>query len=302
MRGVSNGILLTVVSAFIWGSSFPAIKVALGGAADEVSFSFVVSFIRLLIAAVLGLAVMLVMGRLDKRLFRLPVVWILGALNAVSFALQHTGVAFTTPSKTAILVNFNVVFVAMLSRFYFKEVLGARKLTGVALGVCGVVIVATRLDPSFLSGGEFVGDLMVFLAGLFWSLYIIFTKKAIDAKVNYVGLSVAVLATTAIFLALPLPFVNVSQGVGAQGWGGILYLGLVSTLLPLLLWSRALKELTATISSLLMLLEVFFAVLLSVLITGEVFLPIYLAGGVSILAGGVLAASSSRKPDKLQNS
>ena len=286
--------MLTAFSAFIWGSSFPAIKVALGGASDEVPFSFVVSFIRLLIAAVLGLAVMRALGRLDMRLFRQPVIWILGALNAVSFALQHAGVAFTTPSKTALLVNFNVVFVAILSRVYFKESLGARKMTGVALGVLGVVIVATRLDPSFLSGGEIAGDLMVFLAGFFWSLYIMFTKKAIDAKVDYVGLSVAVLATTTVFLILPLPFVNVSQGASAQGWGGILYLGMVSTLLPLLLWSRALKDLTATTSSVLMLLEVFFAVLLSVLIIGEVFLPVYALGGASILAGGILAASSTR--------
>lgn len=290
-------MLLVAFSALLWGSSFPAIKLALGGAGDEVSFSFVVSFVRLAIAAVLGLAVMLALRRMEWRIFREPVVWLLGVLNAISFGAQHMGLAYTTPSKTALLVNFNVVFVAVLSYFFFRERLGMTKATGVALGVGGVAVVATRLDPAFLSQGELSGDMLVFMAGFFWSLYILYTKKGIDAGLDYIGLSVAVLATTAIFCAIPLPFVNLTQPVQSAGWGGIVYLGVVSTLLPLILWSRALMQMSATSSSVLMLLEVFFAVVLSIIFVGEVFLPVYILGGVMILAGGILAARTKTARD-----
>lgn len=228
-------------------------------------------------------------------MFHEPVVWLLGAFNAISFAAQHMGVSYTSASKTALIVNFNVVFVAALGFYFFGERFSKRKVGGVILGVAGVALVATRLDPSFLGEGELTGDALVFMAGFFWALYILYTKKMIDKGLDYVGLSVAVLATTAVFLLIPLPFVDLGQPVAVSGWAGIMYLGIVATLLPLILWSRALKDTTAVVSSIMLLLEVFFAVILSIAFIGETFLPIYVAGGAMILAGGVLAGSGEKQ-------
>ena len=289
MDSRSRAAVLVASAAFLWGTSFPVIKVALGGAHDEVSFSFVISAVRLSLAAVLGLCVLRAMRTLDWSLFREPVVWLLGGLNALSFGAQHLGISYTTASKTALLVNFSVVFVAVLGFLFFGERLGKGKVAGVAMGVIGLVIVATGLDPSFLNQGEVAGDALVIAAGFLWSLYILHTKKAIDRGLDYVGLSVAILATTSLFLLIPLPFVDVTQPVALSGWAGIAYLGAVSTLLPLVLWSRALKDTTAVTSSILLLLEVFFAVMLSIVFLGEEFLPVYMLGGALILAGGILA-------------
>ncbi len=295
MRVKVTGASLVIFSAFLWGTSFPMIKVTLGGAQDEVSFSFVLSITRLALAAILGLSLLAVIKRANWRIFREPVVWFLGALNAVSFGAQHLGIVYTTASKTALLVNFSVVFVAILSFLFFQELFNKRKVIGVVLGISGVVAVATRLDPGFLMHGELFGDMLVFLAGFLWSLYILYTKRALERGLDYIGLSVAVLATTTIFLLIPLPFVNTSQAVSAPGWGGIIYLGIVSTLLPLILWTKALKQLSATVSSVLLLLEVFFAVVLSVVFIGEEFLFAYLLGGSLILAGGLLATTTETK-------
>ncbi len=290
-RGMSSALLI-VTAALIWGTSFPAMKLTLAGASDEVSFSFVISFVRLLISAVLGLVAMLLLHRLKLRIFKEPVIWLLGAFNATSFALQHLGVAFTTASKTALLINFNVVFVAVLSVLFFHEVLRERRVLGVVLGFGGVSVVATRLDPTFLAKGELTGDILVFMAGFFWSLYILYTKKAVDRGMNFIDMSVAVLAVTAIFLLIPLPFINTSQPITPVGWEGIVYLGLVPTLLPLVLWTRALKDLSATAASVILLLEVVFAVLLSIFIIGEAFHIVYILGGAMILAGGIMATST----------
>jgi len=291
----TSSVILIVVSALIWGSSFPVIKVTLGGAQDTFSFSFIMSFVRLSIAAMFGLAILLATRRFKVGLFRHPVVWILGFLNAVSFILQHAGLAFTTASKTSLLVNFNVVFVTGLSYIFFRERLGPRKIAGVLLGVGGVVVLETGLDISFLQHGEIIGDIMVFSAGFTWALYVLFTKRAVDTNFNYLDLSIAVIITTVPFLIFPLPFVNSTQPIAAASWGGILFLGLVTTLPPLIMWSRALKNVTATVSSILLLFEVLFAVLLSVVAIGETFLVIYVFGGAMILAGGILATSSSDK-------
>ena len=291
----TSSVVLIVVSALIWGSSFPAIKVTLGGAQDMFSFSFVMSFARLSISAMLGLVILLATRRFKVGIFRQPVVWILGFLNAISFILQHAGLAFTTASKTSLLVNFNIVFIAVLSYLFFHERLGPRKIAGVLLGVGGVVVLETGLDISFLQHGEIIGDVMVFSAGFSWALYVLFTKRAVDSDFDYVDLSIAVIVATVPFLLFPLPFVNLTQPVAAASWGGILYLGLVTTLPPLIMWSKALKNVTATVSSVLLLFEVLFAVLLSIIAIGETFLVIYVFGGAMILIGGILATSSRDK-------
>lgn len=290
-----TGALLIVFSAFLWGTSFPVIKVSLGGAEDEVSFSFVLSTLRLALAAALGIAFLTFARKTNWRIFREPVVWLLATFNAISFGAQHLGLVYTTASKTALLVNFNIVFVAVLSFFFLHEFFNRRKVLGVALGLLGVVTVATRLDPGFLSHGELSGDMLVFMAGFFWSLYILYTKRALEKGLDYVDLSVAVLAVTTLFLLIPLPFVDVSQPIALSGSAGILYLGVFSTLLPLILWTRALKRLSATVSSVLLLLEVFFAVILSVIFLGEDFLFAYLVGGAMILTGGVLATMTDTR-------
>jgi len=296
----TSSVVLIVVSALIWGSSFPAIKVTLGGAHDEFSFSFVMSFARLSISAVLGLAILLVTKRFRASIFRHPVVWILGFLNAVSFILQHAGLAFTTASKTSLLVNFNVVFVAILSYVFFRERLGPRKIAGVLLGICGVVVLETGLDLASFRGGEMIGDIMVFSAGFSWALYVLFTKRAVDSDFDYVDLSIAVIVATIPFLLFPLPFVDLGQPIATGSWVGVLYLGLVTTLPPLIMWSKALRNVTATVSSVLLLFEVLFAVLLSIIAIGETFLIVYVLGGAMILLGGILATSTRDKGALIQ--
>jgi len=61
------------------------------------------------------------------------------------------------------------------------------------------------------------------------------------------------------------------------------------------MWSKALKNVTATVSSVLLLFEVLFAVILSIIAIGETFLVIYVFGGAMILLGGILATSSREK-------
>ena len=152
-----------------------------------------------------GVAFLVIRGRLDLSVFRNPYVWLLGALNAIAFGLQHLGQVYTTASKTALLVDVNVVFIALLMVAVFRERMTAPKVLAVFLGVAGVAVLTTRLDPSFVTQGELRGDLLVFLAGVVWSVYVVNTKEMLDRGGDYLALSVGVLVTTSVFAAIPLP-------------------------------------------------------------------------------------------------
>lgn len=283
---------LVILASTIWGTSFPVIRVTVGegGAVDPL----LLTLLRLGLGALVGTAFLAATRRLGASIFRNRYVWILGALNAASFDLQHLGEVYTTASKTALLVNVNVVFVAILMVALYRERMTAGKALGVTLGVAGVAVLATRLDLGFLAGGELLGDVAVFLSGLLWSVYIITTKRMIDRGGDYIALTVGVLATTALFAAFVLPFADLSRPISATGWAGVLWLGLLTTFPPLVLWTKSLYAVSPTVSSVLLLNEVAVASLLSILFLGEPFALYFVAGGLLVLTGAWLASAGDR--------
>ena len=267
-------------ASVLWGTAFPATKFIV----DTVDPLFITAA-RLGIGSALGLIVLLLLRRLRADVFRDPRVWLLGLLNALAFNLQNVGLVYTTASKTALLVNVNVVFIAVLMAVVYKERITSSRAGGIALGLAGVVLLATKLNPAVLRGGEFLGDSLVFGSGLAWSFYILGVKIEVDRGRDYIALTTAILATTAVFAAVPVLFMG--RGLPATGlsWGVVAYLGLVPTFLPMLLYTVSLRSISPTVSSLLVLLEIVVAAVLSVLLFQEVLDAFTLAGGALILIG-----------------
>ncbi len=277
-----------LLASTIWGTSFPVIRIAVGagGAVDPL----LLTVLRMALGAGLGTAFLIVRHRLSVAVFRNPFVWILGALNAASYDFQNVGEVYTTASKTSLLVNVNVVWVAIFMAVFLRERMTRGKALGVGLGLAGVAVLATRLDPAFFTGGELLGDVTVLMSGVLWAVYIVETKRMVDRGGDYVALTVAILATTALFAALVLPWSDLSRPISGAGWATVLYLGLVTSFPPLVLWTRSLYAVSPTVSSVLLLNEVAVASLLSILFLGEPFALYFVVGGSFVLAGVWIAS------------
>jgi drug/metabolite transporter (DMT)-like permease len=269
-----------VLASVLWGTSFPGSKVTV----TTVDPLFL-TFARMALGALVGIAVSVATRRIDVRLFRDPMVWLLGAVNAIGFDFQNEGILLTTASKTALVVNVNVVFIAILMVLFFHEAVRWQKVAGIALGVFGVVVLATRFDLSSLGGGAFLGDVLVFVAGLVWAFYVIGAKKMVDRGADYVALTAGILATTAMLASIPLFFVGLPLPSSNTGWLGIAYLGLIPTFTPLMLYVASMRTISPTISALLILLEVVVATILSFLFLRDPLDGYTLAGGALILFG-----------------
>src|SRR4030043_555336 len=116
-RDRKDAILLTVFASLVWGTSFPGTKWGLDFVGNDVLFLW----LRFIVATMITLAVVLSLQRLSLGIFRNPVIWLIGGFNAVGFILQYVGLTITTASKTALLVDINVVAVAVISYFVFRE-------------------------------------------------------------------------------------------------------------------------------------------------------------------------------------
>src|SRR3989449_1389622 len=271
---------LVLLASVLWGTSFPGSKLTVG-TVDPLFLTFA----RMAIGALLGMTVLAAMHRLDRRVFREPLVWVLGAINAVGFELQNEGILLTTASKTALLVNVTGVIIPVLMVLFFREAMTRLKITGILIGTFGVVVVSTKFDLASLAGGQFAGDVLVFVAGVVWAFYVVGAKRMVDRGGDYVALTAGILATTAVLAAIPLFFVGWPLPTNGRGWLGIAYLGLVPTFTPLVLYVASMRTISPTISGLLILLEVVVAAVLSFLFLRDPLGPYTLAGGALILFG-----------------
>lgn len=281
---------LVLFASVLWGTSFPGSKLTVS-TVDPLFLTFA----RMGLGALVGLAVLVILRRLDLRIFRDPMVWVLGGVNALAFDLQNEGIALTTASKTALLVNVNVVFIAVFMVLFFRETVTKAKVLGICIGVLGVVVLATKLDPASFGGGQFAGDVLVFVAGLVWAFYVVGTKKMVDRGVDYIALSASVLAVTSIVAAIPLFAIGWPLPRSETGWLGIFYLGLVPTFPPLMLYVASMRTISPTISALLILLEVVVASALSFIIFHDPFDGYTLAGGALILFGAYVVTRGEKE-------
>jgi drug/metabolite transporter (DMT)-like permease len=280
---------MIILASVLWGTSFPGSKLTVG-TVDPLFLTFA----RMALGAALGMTVLAALRRFDPRMFREPIVWILGAINAIGFDLQNEGILLTTASRTALLVNVNIVFIAIFMALFFREPITRARVAGILIGGLGVLVLATKLDPTTLSGGQFAGDILVFLAGLTWAFYVAGTKWRVDRGGDYVALTAAILGTSAVFAAVPLFLVGWPLPQSGTGWLGVAYLGLVPTFAPLMLYVASMRTISPTISALLILLEVVVAAILSFVLLRDPLDSFTLAGGALILLGAYVVTHGQK--------
>lgn len=273
--------LLIVASALMWGSSFPLIKVTL----DYVNPYFFTAM-RMLIAGVIGLVFVVAFSHVA--IFKEKAIWVLAALNALGYGLQHVGMQFALASESALLINVNVIFVALLAAYLLGEKITVWKALALALGVGGILILTTGGDLSFFASERLLGQGVLIASGFSWAVFIVLMKRLLDTH-GIVDVSMAVVAETALILSPLLAFYP-SAGISLEGWAGILYLGVVCTVLALFVYLAGLRRVGATTSSILLTAEVLFAIVLSVLFLSEQITAPLLLGGLLVLLAIILVS------------
>jgi drug/metabolite transporter (DMT)-like permease len=283
---------LIALAGVLWGTSFVAMKVGLNYV-DPYSFAF----LRLTAASVFSAVLLFVRERPEFDMLRDWRIWLLGILNAGGFVLQYVGMSYTTANRAALITNSNVAFTAFLSWSLYHEPMGFGNLLALPLSVLGLFLLVTGGDLSSLSGGQVMGDLLVLLAGLVWSFFLVLNKDMVSKRITNVSQMVAwVMLVTAIgTVPVALLFGDVtSVAVPWEGWVAVAYTAVLCTVAPYWLFARAQRFVGATLSALVLLIEVVVAIITSALILGEQFAIGSGLGAVLVCVSIVLASRGSR--------
>jgi len=255
---------LLILSSFLWGTSFVAAKIGVSNVDP-----YYLGMWRWIIGAEVLVLIALAAKTFDMRIFRDPMVWGIGFINAIGLTLQNVGLTSTTATNTVLLVDINVVFVAVISYFVLSERCNRFTVFGLILGLLGVLYVATGGDMSTLSSGSFIGNVLVFSGGVVWAFYIVYQKKMLNRGTEPFMTSAAVITTAAVTsIPLALVFGQVAP-LDVAGGLSILYLGIVCTGGAWLLYIMGFKGKGATDSSIILLLEIVFAMFFALIVLGE---------------------------------
>ena len=281
--------------ATIWGGSFISNRLAL----NEVPVLTTVAF------RVAGACILL---WVYVRLRRLPVprsprIWlaflVMGLLNnALPFTLITWG-QLTIPSGLAAIVNASTaIFGVLVAALAFRdERLTARRLTGVLLGFAGVAV-AIGLHAVATLNLASLPQLALVAAAISYALAAVFARRMLGGLPPQVA--AAGMLTGSSLLMLPTALWIDGPPVlthGAQVWGALGYLAIISTAGAYLLYYRVLGMAGAGNLSLVTLLTAPVAIVMGALILNEA-LPLRAYAGFALIALGLLIIDGRLLPRK----
>lgn len=290
--------LYTLIAALLWGTTFPTIRIGLEwGHAEPFTFAY----LRFFLATVAVAAVAIPIRRFDWDMFSSPGLWGLAVLNVAGYAMQFVAQGQTTASKTSLLVDIDVVVIAVLGYWFLRERHGKEIVIALLLGTVGVALLSTNGDLETVSfnNREFVGDVLAFAAGLVWAVYFVGVKAWLEKRpqTDGVAFTLAVFTLTTIGLfPLAWGFEGLHGTGNATAWMMILYLGLLPTALAFLLWQEALRTESVTVTSVLLLLEIVVAVAIAVAFLDERLTGWALVGALLIAIAALVASRTPAPP------
>jgi len=246
-----------------------------------------------------GLAIfiaLVVMKQFDFSVFRFKGLWIIALFNAIAMLFQNVGMTMTSATNTVLLVDINVVFIAILAVFVLKERLNRWMVVGLFIGLVGVVEISTNGDLSAIFSGSFEGNMLVFGAGILWAFYVVLLTRSLNGTKLLASATGAVIIETAIFLIPIMLVLTKDYRIESTGTMAALYAGIFCTALAFVLYSVGLKHLGATMSSVILLVEIVFGILFAVLLLGETPTAATAIGGALILLS-VIVISRNQSED-----
>jgi len=275
----TRAYLLMLFTVAVWGSTFVLIKAAL---ADSTPAAF--NLVRMLLA----FAVLAVAYHRSFRTIRpdqLAAGAVVGLCLAIGYQFQTTGLALTTPSKSAFITGLVVVLVPLFSTIPALRPPGARRpgwnaFLGATLAFLGILLLTAPAGSSqnfaFPLANLFpdlssinAGDLLTLGCAAGFALHCIALSR-VSPRIAFRPLAILQVGFCAVFMALSLPLIEHPH----IHWTPRLALALaiaavLATAAAFSIQSWAQSILPSTHIALLLTLEPVFAWITSYLVTGE---------------------------------
>jgi drug/metabolite transporter (DMT)-like permease len=283
-------VLIGVVT-FLWGLSFPVIKMGLG-VLDPFTFLWMRSACS---AAIVFALIMLRRGPVMPPR-GMTAFWVNAVLHNLMFIFSYHGAIITTAGRFSIFLYTQPLFFTALAAWFIPaERFGMRAVAGFAVAFGGIVLLfAEKLGTGGAS--SLLGDGLVIISAICWatqSLYLRMKLQGVDPfRITAWSQLVAVpiFLLFAFFRGAELPDMTNPVVLLSVGFNGFVGTGLV-----MVLWVVLLANYPPSRVSAFMFLTPVFGVFLSGLILLEPMSAFMLAGAALVAAGIYLVNTDKRR-------
>jgi drug/metabolite transporter (DMT)-like permease len=282
------GILFVNMATFSWSTN-----IVLGRSLRNEIGPITLSALRFLLGAAI-LAALLQRGEPESRRLGSDrwLLLLMGITGVALFAPTHyLGLRYTTALNTTLISALAPLLTGVLAALLIREPMSRSQAMGAVFGLAGVLVLISRGSLDFLDTiGSSVGDLIILVAVLFWSLYTVVSRRVTSRR--------PVLSATALSTLFGLPFLLAAM---AWEWGSIppqlsprlilaiIYIGIVPTVVGFLSWNAGVRRLGPGEAMVFYNTLPLYGVLLAAILLGEELGLAHLVGGGLIIAGGLWA-------------
>jgi drug/metabolite transporter (DMT)-like permease len=297
---------------FVWSLNYIVAKIGL----RELP-AFALGSFRLVIAGIVSLP-MLFFRRTDKsdeiqvilevsqnkpsQFGQLWTITYLGFFGVVMNQGFYTvGLNYTSVSHSAVIIACAPIFILLFSWGLRLEPLTRRKIAGMALAFVGAAVVG--VEQAGGTSAHFEGDLLTLLAGIGLAFYTVLGKRPVS---EYGALRLGLLTNIAgAVLVLPIAVWQIwalaaagrLSAIGLEGWGSLLYMGVLASAVCYVLYFWALRYMTPARLGAVSYLQPIGATLLGLLLLGEPITLRVAIGGLLVIAGVYAIETHSREPE-----
>jgi len=225
-----------------------------------------------------------------KDLIIFGVIGIAAVTSFYFFAIKYLYVS------VALIIEFTApIWIVLYLKFVKKKSVPPTMWVGITFAFSGLILISQIWSGSSLHP---LGVFVAFLDALALALYFIFADRLSQTR-SSISLITWGMSVAAIFFALILPWWNFPfkfltstyslQGelsaYSAPGWALILWIVVIGTVIPYLLTVTAIRELSASTSSVIGMIEPIFAGAIAWWLLSEAFTTIQLIGCAVVLIG-----------------
>lgn len=295
--------LMLAVLCAVWGLTFPLTKAAVGATTPLQFLSLRFGLGILLLAPFVRLWPPLNIGQM-KRLGGREWRWVIvvGLLMAVGFALQATGMRYTTASRSGFFTGLLTIFAPIIAALFHTSKAPWTTWIGVPVAMAGVYLLAS---PE--AGGLNRGDILTIACALVFAFQMVALEVADKAGrargVDPTGaLLLSQVVVTGILCIAGALIEGESWHVSSAGWWGVGYTALFGTVIAIYMQTRFQPLVPAGHAALVYTLEPLFAASFAAILLGDRWTTSGFLGAGLILAAMAISsvgmARSSREPAK----
>ncbi len=289
------GIVLLLITAIIWGSSFVAQSI---GMQSIDAFTF--TGIRTSLGVLFLLPITLIVNKgfdFSKKTLRAGLI--LGIVFSFAQNFQQFAFYYSTSGKIAFITAFYMFFVPLFSVIFLKKKIAVLTWASIIIGLVGLFLLC--IDPSDLTSVNF-GDVLALICAIFYAVQIMLIDKFLEENINGIQLSfmqfvvAAILSIIAMFIFEKPVIADIKTAAPSLLYSGIMSCGIAYTLQIV-----GQKNASPVVASLLMCLESVFAVITAAIILHEAMAPREMAGCLIMFAAILLSQISESLSAKKQN-